>query len=195
MTIAEQKVRLRRELIARRDGLAGRDERSAAIAAAVVALPAFAAARAIHCFLPMRSEVDTRHVVAAALDAGKRVAIPAMAPGAQEMTHCWIDTLDPAAFARGALGTLMPRQLHPAAPGDWQLTVVPLLGFDRAGYRLGYGKGHYDALLAGIAALRVGVAFADQELPALPREPHDIPLDLVVTEREVIVCPGGAGVT
>lgn len=192
MTIPEQKAALRRELIARRDALGRRDERSAAIAAALTALPAFLEARAIHCFLPMRSEVDTRAIVAAALAAGKLVAVPTMAPGAREMEHCWIDTLDPAAFTQGALGTPRPATMRPAQPGDWQLTVVPLLGFDRDGYRLGYGKGHYDKLLAGLACPAAGVAFADLELAALPHEPHDVPLDLIVTERELVV-PRRAG--
>jgi 5-formyltetrahydrofolate cyclo-ligase len=116
-----------------------------------------------------------------------------MAPGAQEMSHCWVSTLDPAAFTRGALGTLRPAEMRPAAPGDWQLTVVPLLGFDRAGYRLGYGKGHYDKLLAGLDCPAVGVAFAGLELPALPHEPHDIPLDLIVTERELIIPARSSG--
>lgn len=191
MNTLEQKAGLRRELMARRDALGDREQRSAAIAAAVVSLPAFAAAAAIHCFLPMRSEVDTRPIVAAALAAGKAVAVPTMAPGAREMSHSWIESLDESAFSRGALGTLLPLHPRPAAPGDWQLTVVPLLGFDRVGYRLGYGKGHYDKLLALLSCPSVGVAFADLEVPDLPREPHDIPLDLIVTEREIIAPNAG----
>lgn len=185
-TIQGRKALLRREAAARRDALAGREERSAAITALVLALEAYRAAPAIHCFLSIRSEVDTRPLVAAALAAGKAVAVPVVAEDGV-MAHSWIDSLDQAAFGRGQLGTARPRQIRPASPGEWALTVVPLLAFDRAGYRLGYGKGHYDALLARGAGLAVGVAFACQEFPALPREPHDRPLDLVVTEDGVIV--------
>ncbi len=67
------------------------------------------------------------------------------------------------------------------------LVITPLLGFDRQGNRLGYGQGHYDRTLSKLReAGRVfvcGVAFHGQELDSVPAEPHDIPLDWVVTER------------
>ncbi|NTU84619.1 MAG: 5-formyltetrahydrofolate cyclo-ligase [Chloroflexales bacterium] len=177
---------MRREASARRNALDGREARSAAIRGRVAALPAYQAAAAIHCFLPIRSEVDTRPLVAAALAAGKAVAVPVVGPGGA-LAHSWIDDLDAAAFTRGQLGTASPLCFQPAHPGGWALTIVPLLAFDRAGYRLGYGKGHYDQLLAQLEGLAVGVAFACQELPDLPREPHDVPLAMIITEDELIV--------
>ncbi|MBY0448462.1 MAG: 5-formyltetrahydrofolate cyclo-ligase, partial [Hyphomonadaceae bacterium] len=63
--------------------------------------------------------------------------------------------------------------------------------FDRSGGRLGQGGGHYDRVLAQLkpsGALAIGLAFAAQELPAIPREAHDQALDWVVTEREAIRC-------
>lgn len=188
-TIAEQKRLLRREAGARRDALADRADRSATIRDRVAALAPYRTAAAIHCFLAIRSEVDTRPLVAAALAAGKAVAVPVIVGGS--MAHSWITSLDAAAFAPGQLGTASPLSLSPAHPGDWALTIVPLLAFDRAGYRLGYGKGYYDGLLAQGAGLAVGVAFACQEVPVIPREAHDQPLDLIVTEEGVIV-PGRA---
>ena len=134
----------------------------------------------------MRSEVDTRPVIAAALATGKAVAVPVVGRDGA-LTHSWIDTLDPATFTHGQLGTPRPRHLRPAAIGAWSLTLVPLLAFDRAGYRLGYGKGYYDQLLAAAGGMSVGVAFTCQELPAVPREPHDLPLDCIVTDAEVII--------
>lgn len=184
--IAAHKAQLRREAAARRDALHERPASSAAICQRVIGLPAFQAATAIHCFLPMRSEVDTRPVIAAALATGKAVAVPVVGRDGA-LTHSWIDTLDPATFTHGQLGTPRPRHLRPAAIGAWSLTLVPLLAFDRAGYRLGYGKGYYDQLLAAAGGMSVGVAFACQELLALPREPHDLPLDCIVTDAEVII--------
>jgi 5-formyltetrahydrofolate cyclo-ligase len=71
------------------------------------------------------------------------------------------------------------------------LLIVPLLAFDRAGYRLGYGGGFYDRTLqklrgAGGDVLAVGVALSAQEVPAVPRDDTDQPLDWIVTEREAI---------
>jgi 5-formyltetrahydrofolate cyclo-ligase len=183
-TPAQLKAELRRAAAARRNAIAGRESKSTAICARLLGLEQFVAAPAIHCFLPIRSEVDTRPIVAAALAAGKAVAIPITVGATLE--HSWIDGVDPARFSPGVLGTLRPHLLRPAHPGEWSLTVVPLLAFDRDCYRLGYGKGLYDQLLATTTGYAIGVAFAAQELPALPHEPHDIPLDLIITEQELI---------
>ena len=170
----------------RRDALDDRERRSAAICALVLASPSYAAARAIHCYLPMRSEVDTRPLIADALANGKRVAVPIVVPRAAELAHAWLESLAADALIPGTFGTFNPRELRPAVPGDWDLVIVPLLAFDRRGYRLGYGKGFYDRLLAANRATTIGVGFAAQEVDALPAETHDIALDWVITERELI---------
>lgn len=185
LALDAQKRLLRHEARARRDALEGRERRSAAIQAFVEALPAYQAATTIHCFLAIRSEVETRPLIAAALALGKAVAVPMIDPQGK-LQHSWIDSLHPQALTSGALGIAQPLRLRPAYPGDWQITLAPLLAFDRAGYRLGYGKGYYDRLLAEAGGLAVGLAFACQELPTLPRAPHDHPLDLIVTEEGLI---------
>jgi 5-formyltetrahydrofolate cyclo-ligase len=67
---------------------------------------------------------------------------------------------------------------------------VPLLAFDRRGGRIGYGKGHFDRAIAALAdkhpILTIGLAYAVQEIDEVPAEPHDRPLDIVVTETELI---------
>jgi 5-formyltetrahydrofolate cyclo-ligase len=64
-----------------------------------------------------------------------------------------------------------------------QVLLVPLLAFDAAGHRLGTGGGFYDRTLAALSVRAIGIAFAGQEVAALPREPHDRPLDAVLTEN------------
>ena len=70
--------------------------------------------------------------------------------------------------------------------------LVPLLAFDRAGYRLGYGGGFYDLTLAKLRAIKkvtaVGVAYHAQLVDQVPRAPHDAPLDYVMTEEETLTC-------
>ena len=181
------KAALRAAAMLRRDALDERERRSATICARIVAAPSYAAARAIHCYLPMRSEVDTRPLIADALARGKRVAVPVVIPKASELSHAWLESLSDDALAPGVFGTYGPRDARPATPGDWDLMIVPLLAFDRRGYRLGYGKGYYDRLLAASPVTSIGVAFAAQEIDALPAEAHDRALDWIITEREVIV--------
>jgi 5-formyltetrahydrofolate cyclo-ligase len=180
------KSALRAAAMLRRDALDDRERRSATICASVAAAPSYIAARAIHCYLPMRSEVDTRPLIADALAHGKRVAVPIVVPKAVELAHAWLESLADDALTPGVFGTFNPRDLRPAAPGDWELVIVPLLAFDRRGHRLGYGKGYYDRLLATRSCTTIGVGFASQEIDALPDEEHDITLDWIITEREVI---------
>jgi 5-formyltetrahydrofolate cyclo-ligase len=107
-------------------------------------------------------------------------------PKAAELAHAWLESLAADALAPGVFGTSNPRDLQPAALGDWDVVIVPLLAFDRRGHRLGYGKGYYDRLLAASHAASIGVGFAAQEIDALPAEAHDVALDYVITERELI---------
>jgi 5-formyltetrahydrofolate cyclo-ligase len=180
------KVALRRSYRQRRDSLAAREQHSAAICRQVVSLPVYQAAQVIHCYLPMRSEVDTRPLLAHAFAQGKRVVVPVVRPGVNELAHSWLGSLAAEELEPGVFGTLQPRRLVPAAPGDWDLVLLPLLAFDRHGTRLGYGGGFYDRLLAAVPVPAVGLAFAAQEAEALPREPHDLPPGWIVTEREVL---------
>ena len=69
---------------------------------------------------------------------------------------------------------------------DIDLFVVPGIAFDRHGYRLGRGKGYYDRLLSRSKAIKIGLAFSCQIVSRLPRDIYDIPMDVVITEKETI---------
>ncbi|WP_371286182.1 5-formyltetrahydrofolate cyclo-ligase [Albidovulum sp.] len=91
----------------------------------------------------------------------------------------------------GTFGALVP------AEGDWiepEVLIVPLLAFDRRGYRLGYGGGFYDRTLEALRArgpvTAIGFAFAAQEVDEVPIEATDQPLDIVVTDKGILI-PGG----
>jgi 5-formyltetrahydrofolate cyclo-ligase len=88
-----------------------------------------------------------------------------------------------AALYEAGFGTLAPSELAPQVEPD--VIIMPLLGFDPRGTRLGYGGGYYDRTLEKLRRKPrlVGIAYAAQELDAIPREPHDVPLDVIVTEQ------------
>jgi len=77
-------------------------------------------------------------------------------------------------------------ELHP------DILIVPLLAFDRRGHRIGYGAGYYDLTISGLRTMKpvtaIGIAFAAQEIAAVPATPRDARLDLVLTECEAIDC-------
>ena len=91
-------------------------------------------------------------------------------------------------MSRGQWGIREPTA--DAAEVEPDILLVPLLAFDRAGHRIGYGAGYYDLTIARLrarkAVIAVGVAFAIQEVAAVPATPRDARLDLVLTEREMI---------
>jgi 5-formyltetrahydrofolate cyclo-ligase len=186
-----QKAALRRALEARRNALSpeARAALSAALCARAAGLPAFAAAKTIHCYLPMRSEADPRALIEAAFALGKRVAVPIFLRKSEETPCALIRSLDPSEFEPGVFGLSHPRARERLDPAEIDVVFVPLLGFARMGgawHRIGYGAGYYDTFLSRLASrtLKIGFAFAEQRLDEFPIEAHDIALDDVVT-------PGG----
>ncbi|HEY8595526.1 MAG TPA: 5-formyltetrahydrofolate cyclo-ligase [Devosiaceae bacterium] len=183
--IDKAKAALREQAHAQRDSLSIETRGEAARAAAQhfldgVEVPADAV---VALYWPIRDELDSRPLLTALMDAGQPVCLPVVLGIDRPLElRLWLttDPLYPAGF-----GTLAPPDSAPRVEPD--LVVMPLLGFDRAGTRLGYGGGYYDRTLARLKKrpLLVGYAFAAQQLGHIPREPHDIPLDLVVTEAGV----------
>lgn len=133
-------------------------------------------------YLPIGSEIDPRPLMDKLTAAGASLALPCvLADGSMMYRHYTRgDPLEKASF-----GLLEP--FHEVPEVQPTLILTPLLAFDRTGNRLGYGKGHYDRAIARLRekgrAFVCGLAFQGQEVDAIPAEPHDIPLDWVMTER------------
>ena len=192
MGIADEKAVLRAAALARRDGLdaAVRDAASCRIADRVVTL----AARwdgPISVFWPIRSEVDTRLLIDRLHEAGWPLALPSVGPDGLSF-RLW----RPGEPLRGGrFGLSEPHDHHEAvAPAT---LLVPLAAFDRRCHRIGYGAGYYDRAIENLSRVRapltVGLAFAAQEVEHVPVEAHDRSLDMVLTERELVMAPGARG--
>jgi 5-formyltetrahydrofolate cyclo-ligase len=143
--------------------------------------------RVIAAYWPIRGEADPLPLLAALAGAGHAAALPAVAGRGKPLTFRLWRPGDP--LVDRPLGLQEPATERPAVDPD--LLFVPLAAFDRAGHRLGYGAGYYDATLAALAVKRplaIGLAFSTQEVASIPAEPHDHPLAFVITERETIAC-------
>ena len=167
--------------------LADRAALSHAVAERVLALDTFARAQTVGLYAPMGAEVDTAEIAQTAAARGKRLAYPRLVEGGRALSFsaCHADALLP-----GALRTREPPLDAQAVPlGELDLVLVPGVAFDARGRRLGRGRGHYDATLAGLppSARRVGLAFELQIVPVIPQERHDALLDVIVTETRVLV--------
>lgn len=139
----------------------------------------------VAAYWPMRTEADPRPVLAALHARGIPLALPVVLGRGQPLAfRAWAPG---AAMVPGGFGVQVPAEDRPVVP---RALVVPLLAFDRAGFRLGYGGGFYDRTLAALRAtgpvLAVGLAYAVQEVAHVPRTIDDQRLDRIVTECETI---------
>ncbi|MFD1254578.1 putative 5-formyltetrahydrofolate cyclo-ligase [Devosia equisanguinis] len=183
--IEEAKAGLRKAAHAARATLSA-DERSAAakaVAAYFFDKIAFEPEQVIAGYWRIRDELDCQPILIRLMDGGQRVVLPAV-DGPDKPLDLRVWEADAPLYEAG-FGTLAPSDLAPRAVPD--IVLMPLLGFDAAGTRLGYGGGYYDRTLAALPRkpLLVGLAFGVQELDAIPREEHDVPLDAVITEAGV----------
>jgi 5-formyltetrahydrofolate cyclo-ligase len=136
-------------------------------------------------YWPYKSEADPRPLMELMAEYGRTLALPVI-EHPQILFRRWIPGVD---LVDAGFGTLGPDSradlLRPA------VLLVPLAAFDGAGNRIGWGQGHYDRVIARLAAdgaplLTVGIAFSCQQVEAVPFEAHDRPLDMVVTELGVL---------
>ncbi|HMN82567.1 MAG TPA: 5-formyltetrahydrofolate cyclo-ligase [Burkholderiaceae bacterium] len=130
---------------------------------------------------PHRGEFDARPLAARFIAQGGRAALPVVAArGAALQFRRW----EPgAAMAAGDHGIPVPAAGEPLSP---DLMLVPLVGFDEAGYRLGYGGGYFDRTLAGLArAHTIGVGYESARVRSIEPQPHDLPMRWIVTEAGV----------
>lgn len=184
-TAAEEKRLLRQQV--RRELAAmspeARRRSDDALFARFLALPQVAEADTIFAFWGIpEKEPDTARLIAALTGRGKRVGLPRMLPGHQMEVrrYCPERPLVPAPF-----GIWEPGEDCPLLDkGEIGLALVPAVCYDRRGFRLGFGGGYYDRWLAGFSGFRVGLCRGLVLRDAVPAEPHDSRVDLVLTEEE-----------
>lgn len=141
----------------------------------------------IACVWPMPGEVDLRPLYGRLHKGGWQILLPETPPkGSPLLFRQWgPDSL----MREGRFGTV-----YPDGPIDVpDLILVPMLAFDRRGYRLGYGGGYYDRTLASLPDARaIGYACSVQEVNDIPVGPFDVPLPVIVTEKENITPADGS---
>lgn len=182
------KAALRKEALARRDALApgARTAASLAIRDRGAAVVRASGRRRVGAYLPIRSECDPRPLIDLLDAADIEVALPAIV-GESALVFRRHRPGDP--LIPGPFRTLSPPANAPCVEPD--LVMLPVVAFDRTGARLGYGRGFYDRAIGALVErgrrpLLVGIAFAVQEVDTIPAEPHDMHLDVMVTEHETM---------
>lgn len=189
----EAKRLLRSRILRERNALSAelRAAASGAIVAALLARDDFASSGTVLLTLPFGSEWDTRALIDAALQRGKRVALPRVNAATRMLDLCSVSDVatDAVSGFRGIFEPGMHCEVLPVDAIDWVL--VPGVAFDLAGRRIGYGGGYYDRLLPMLSprALRLAGAFEAQVVDRVPAAAHDLTVDALVTESRSLTMP------
>lgn len=187
-SMQDRKKRIRDQAHANRNAQENKDELSREICAKFASLPGYARAKTVMYYIDVRSEVRTRHALPDALTQGKKIVVPwCNDKGELELFH--LENMEE--LAVGMYKILEPKAELRALPAkqvratDLDLIMVPGVAFDRTGARMGHGKGYYDKLLqhARRDTPLVALAFECQLFDEIPTAPHDIFMDLILTER------------
>jgi 5-formyltetrahydrofolate cyclo-ligase len=186
---SEPKSALRATLLATREAQseqAGQAAKNAAIALRVQEVLARHDARLVGVYWPVAGEFDARGAMAQwlAADDTRGAALPiVVTPHAPMVFHAWSTH---APMKEGRYRIPVPAEEKVVVP---ELLLIPCVGFDKDRYRLGYGGGYYDRTLAAWPdaqrPVTIGIAYESGKCRALPRETHDMPLDVIVTESAI----------
>ncbi len=185
---AEIKNQLRIDALKRRDAIPApvRNVKDSAIRHRLVELPEYIGSKVLLFYASFRSEADTSELIGISLSSGKRVMLPKVQDdrlGIYEIKSA--DELSP-----GYMGIPEPPETLKGAIDDIDLIILPGVAFDERCNRLGYGKGYYDRLLGEIAQpikpALISIAYEEQVINEIPVEPHDVGLDMIITDRRTI---------
>jgi 5-formyltetrahydrofolate cyclo-ligase len=191
VSLEDRKAELRKSALARRDVMPAAERQAAAEAVAARAFPvAIKPGVIVSGFSPLKSEINPLPLMRKLASAGAQLALPVVAGRGQPLIM--------RAYAFGQqlnAGVWGIREPKPdASEVEPDILIVPLAAFDRTGQRIGYGAGYYDMTIKRLRARKaitaIGIAYAAQEVAAVPATPRDARLDLVLTERETIDCRG-----
>ncbi|BCJ87183.1 5-formyltetrahydrofolate cyclo-ligase [Effusibacillus dendaii] len=199
MEVLMDKDGLRRQILHKRLSMsaAERADKQVRILKHLLTVPHLQQAETILLYLDFRGEVETEQIFRWGWNAGKTMAVPVSKPAERKIIPVRLNSFEE--LTAGPYGIREPDMHVQLAAGhlnalpdalsvqELDVVIVPGVAFDRKGGRLGYGGGYYDRFLPQLRpnALKIGIAYQLQMVEQLPMETHDIPLDLIVTEKSV----------
>jgi 5-formyltetrahydrofolate cyclo-ligase len=189
----EQKERVRKDLRQKKEAMLPEERLSKSRRICRHLMDVIGEGETVMVFTSKEKEVNTRPLIQALFRQGNPVVVPIIV---QEDFSLRLSYLrDFSVLVPSTFGVPEPIGSEiPAAAGDIGTIILPMLGFDRKGGRIGYGAGYYDRFLSKNPGMRkIGIAFACQEVGTLPVDENDIRMDAIITE-DGMVYPGGGSV-
>ena len=194
-SIKDRKEQLRKQFQANRLKLSSEARRvqSAAVCDSIRAMPELQETATVHLYWPLldRGELDTRPLIDHLSERGHQIALPKIdlstsrKTGVPSMTHLLYSGKHN--LAKNEWGVMEPQNAQQLSDDDIDAVVVPAFGAGRNRHRIGHGHGYYDAFLSRLSALTICPVFENCLVDEVPAEPHDVPLDVVVTPSEKIM--------
>jgi len=187
----KQKALLRKKILAVRRSQSSQEieRKSDEIKRKLFTFPIFRKVQTILFYLAMADEVQTKEMIKEALRLGKRIAVPLVEWQKKEILPSKLKDYDKD-LEVGVRGILQPKKdsYRPLPLDDIDLIIVPGVTFDRQGNRLGFGAGFYDRFLKKVSprTKSVALAFELQLVDNIPSQFHDIAVDYIITEKEII---------
>lgn len=186
----EYKNKLRKLCIKKRNSMSidEAEKKSEKIYENLFSVPVFQSADFIMSYVSFKNEVITHNIITELLSKGKQLAVPLCVNGDRELLACKILKFED--LSPGTMGILEPSLANSEIiePHLLEVIIVPGTAFDRSMNRLGMGAGYYDRFLPKLSpkAVKIGLAYDFQLLDSIPAEKHDIPMDYIITESEII---------
>ena len=154
------------------------------IYANLLKIPYIVSKRNFLIYLPINNEVDTKSVIKKLIKSGAGIFLPAFWGQKSDYVVCKFTNFED--LTPGPFNILQPKELREVDADLIDVAILPGLAFDRRGVRLGYGRGVYDKLLKSFKGLKIGLAYDFQIVNELPKEEHDVTVDIVVGENLLI---------
>lgn len=142
--------------------------------------------RIIMSYKPLGKEIDTELIMNRAYRDGKKIILPVTDYDTGIITPCYAD--ESVDFIKGAFSIEEPLEKIAADINDADVVLVPGIAFDRAGNRIGFGKGCYDMLLKNYKGIKIGYCYKFQIADYIPSDEYDIKMDYILCEEEIIIC-------
>lgn len=151
----------------------------------LIHLPEYKNSQNILAYYSRETEVSTKNILSHSIKIGKSIYLP---NSSRQVIGKYLNKTD---LTKGAHNIMEPKEnIEKALKTDLDLIIVPGLAFDNHGNRLGYGSGWYDRFISNIdnPPFVVALAFNEQIIAKLPNEPHDRKVDMIISQRSVLIC-------
>lgn len=190
--IKDQKKHIRASILEMRNSLTSQEINAAEqqILNNLLTLNQFTQSQNIFCYLSFRSEVPTQELIKVCQQQGKNVSIPVCVNETKEMILSRYDNeveLKPSKY-----GVLEPTKetIKITDRNLLDLAIMPGAVFDYSGYRVGYGAGYYDKFFSHCnkEIYKIALAYSFQVISEVPKDEYDVPVDCIITEKEIILC-------